>query len=196
MIVEFVEQRCLYIGGVLMEIRPVEKEEYSFIEDFVYEIFKNTAYSNGLAEKALVREIREKHYYIPQLDLVVEEEGVIIGHFILSKLPISNRYENEILMLSPVSVAINKQRQGVGKYMLQEGIKLAAKMGFKGIIVEGDDRYYQRFGFRTSTELGIYASKKNLPPSVKNLMAMELCENGMENISGEVDYSIYNALTH
>jgi putative acetyltransferase len=115
---------------------------------------------------------------------------VIIGHFILSKLPISNRYENEILMLSPVSVAINKQRQGVGKYMLQEGIKLAAKMGFKGIIVEGDDRYYQRFGFRTSTELGIYASKKNLPPSVKNLMAMELCENGMENISGEVDYSI------
>ncbi|WP_144526968.1 N-acetyltransferase [Peribacillus simplex] len=179
-----------------MEIRPVEKEEYSFIEDFVYEIFKNTAYSNGLAEKALVREIREKHYYIPQLELVVEEEGVIIGHFILSKLPISDRYENEMLMLSPVSVAINKQRQGVGKYMLQEGIKLAAKMGFKGIIVEGDDRYYQRCGFRTSTEFGIYASKKNLPPSVENLMAMELCENGMENISGEVDYSIYNALTH
>lgn len=179
-----------------MEIRPVKKEEYSFIEDFVYEIFKNTTYSNGLTEKALVREIREKHYYIPQLDLVVEEEGVMIGHFIMSKLPISNRFENEILMLSPVSVAINKQRQGIGKYMLQEGIKLAAKMGFKGIIVEGDDRYYQRFGFRTSTEFGIYASKKNLPPSVKNLMAMELCENGMENISGEVDYSIYNALTH
>ncbi|WP_352927014.1 hypothetical protein [Peribacillus simplex] len=64
----------------------------------IYEIFKNTAYSNGLAEKALVREIREKLYYIPQLDLVVEKEGVIIGHFILSKLPISNRYENEMLM--------------------------------------------------------------------------------------------------
>jgi predicted N-acetyltransferase YhbS len=179
-----------------MELRPVEKEEYSFIEDFVYEIFKNTAYSNGLAEKALVREIREKPYYIPEFDVVVEEEGVIIGHFILSKLPISDRYENEILMLSPVSVAINKQGQGVGTYMLEEGIKLAAKMGFKGIIVEGDDRYYQRFGFRTSTELGIYASKKNPPPSVENLMAIELCENGMKNISGEVDYSIYNALTH
>jgi hypothetical protein len=25
---------------------------------------------------------------------------------------------------------------------------------------------------------------------------MELCENGMETISGEVDYSIYKALTH
>lgn len=179
-----------------MEIRGVRKEEYSFIEDFVYEVFKNTNYSNGLAEKALVKEIREKHYYIPQLDLVVEEEGMIIGHFILSKLPISNRHENEILMLSPVSVAINKQRQGVGKYMLQEGIKLASKMGYKGIIVEGDYRYYQRFGFRTSTDFGIYASEKNLPPFAEYLMALELGENAMKNISGEVDYSIYNTLTH
>ncbi|KON89966.1 GNAT family acetyltransferase [Sporosarcina globispora] len=179
-----------------MKMRLVNKEEYRFIEEFVYEIFQNTNYSDGSAEKALVREIRKKHYYIPELDLIVEKEGAIIGHFILSKLPISNKFENEILMLSPVSVAINHQRQGVGKYMLQEGIKLAAKMGYKGIIVEGDNRYYQRFGFRTSTEFGIYASKKNLPPSEENMMAMELCENGLSNISGEVDYSIYNALRH
>ncbi len=97
-------------------------------------------------------------------------------------------------MLSPVTVAMNKQRQGVGTFMLQKGITLAAEMGFKGIIVEGDPRYYQRFGFRTSTEFGIYASEKNLPPSVENLMAMELCENGLENITGEVDYSVYDAL--
>jgi predicted N-acetyltransferase YhbS len=184
------------IGGVVVEVRVVKKEEYSFIDDFVYEIFRHTNYSNGVAEKALVREIREKHFYIPELDLVVEEEGGIIGHFILSKFPISNKFENEILMLSPVSVAINKQRQGIGKYMLQEGIKLATKMGYKGIIVEGDYQYYQHFGFRTSTEFSIYASMKNLPPSVENLMAMELCENGMANISGEVDYSIYNSLLH
>lgn len=179
-----------------MKIRAVKKGELNLIEDFVYEVFKNTKYLDGVAEIALVREIREKQYYIPQLDLVVEEEGEIIGHFILSKLPINNKYENEILMLSPVSVAINKQRQGIGKYMLHEGIKLATKMGYKGIVVEGDYRYYRRFGFTTSTDLGIYASKKNLPPSDEYLMAMELCENGMENISGEVDYSIYNALTH
>ena len=177
-----------------MNIRTVNKEEYRFIEDFIYEIFSTTSYTDGVLEKALVREIRENHYYIPQLDLVVEEEGRIIGHCILSKLPISHRHENEILMLSPVSVAMNKQRQGVGTFMLQKGIKLAAEMGYKGIIVEGDPRYYQRFGFRTSTAFGIYASEKNLPPSVENLMAMELCEHGLENISGEVDYSIYDAL--
>ncbi|PFA69210.1 GNAT family N-acetyltransferase [Bacillus sp. AFS015802] len=178
-----------------MKLRPVKKEEHRFTEEFVREIFKHTAYSDGLLEKALVREIREKHYYIPQLDLVVEDDGMIIGHFMLSKLPISHKHENEVLMLSPVSVAIHQQRQGVGKYMLPKGIKLAAGMGFKGVIVEGDHRYYQRFGFRTSTEFGIHASKKNLPPSPENLMALELCEDGLEHISGEVDYSIYQALT-
>jgi predicted N-acetyltransferase YhbS len=177
-------------------VRAVKQEEYRFIEDFVYEIFKNTSYSDGVVEKSLVREIREKQYYIPQLDLVAEENGEIIGHFILSKLPISNKYENEILMLSPVSVAIKKQRQGVGKFMLQEGIKLASERGYKGIIVEGDYRYYRRFGFRTSTEFGIYASQKNLPPSKDNLMAMELCKDGLKNICGEVDYTIYHSLTH
>lgn len=177
-----------------MKVRLVDKEEYSFIEDFVYEVFKESDFSDGVGEKALVREIREKRFYIPQLDLVVEEDGVVLGHFILSKFPISNKYENKILMLSPVSVAISHQRQGVGKFMLEEGIKLAAEIGYKGIIVEGDYRYYQRFGFRTSNEFGIYASKKNLPPSEEYLMAMELSENGLENISGEVDYSMYDAL--
>ncbi|WGG44592.1 N-acetyltransferase [Rossellomorea sp. DA94] len=179
-----------------MKIRPVKKEEYRFIEDFVYEIFRNTTFSDGVIEKALVREIREKAYYIPQLDLIVEEEGKIIGHFILSKLPISHKNEQEILMLSPVSVAMNKQQQGVGTFMLEEGITLAAEMGFKGIIVEGAPRYYHRFGFMTSTAFGVYASEKNLPPSEENLMAMELSEKGLENISGEVDYSIYRALRH
>lgn len=179
-----------------MKIRAVKKEEYRYIEDFVFEIFRNTTFSDGVIEKALVREIREKPYYIPQLDLVVEEDGRIIGHFILSKLPISHGHEHEILMLSPVSVAMNKQQRGVGTFMLEEGITLATEMGFKGMIVEGDPRYYHRFGFKTSTEFGIYASEKNLPPSEENLMALELCKNGLEDISGEVDYSIYPALRH
>ncbi|MFY0760614.1 N-acetyltransferase [Metabacillus dongyingensis] len=179
-----------------MKIRVVKKQEFVYTENFVCEVFKNTGYTDGAAEKAWLKKIREKQYYIPDLDLVVEEEGEINGHFVLSKLPISNKYENEVLMLSPVSVAINKQRQGVGKYMLQEGIKLAANLGFKGIVVEGDYRYYRRFGFRTSTEFGICASKNNLPPSEEYLMAVELSENGLENISGEVDYSMYNALKH
>jgi predicted N-acetyltransferase YhbS len=177
-----------------MKIRAVRKEEYDFTEIFVADVFKNTGYTDGEYEKTWLKKIRENQYYIPNLDLVVEEDGEIIGHFVLSKFPISEKYENEVLMLSPVSVAINKQKQSVGKNMILEGIKLATNLGFKGIVVEGDFRYYRRFGFKTSTEFGIYASKKNLPPSEEYLMVLELYENGMQTISGEVDYSMYNEL--
>lgn len=43
-----------------------------------------------------------------------------------------------MLMFSPVSVAIHKQRKGAGIDSLQEWIRLAAKIPYRGIIVEGD----------------------------------------------------------
>lgn len=178
-----------------MNIRIVKKDEYAYIEKFVYEIFKNTAYSDGILERELVREIRESQYYIPELDLVAEEDGKILGHFIISQFPISNQYQNEMLILSPVTVAIEKQRHGIGMQMLKEGIEQARGMGYKGMIVEGNPAFYSKLGFITSTKFAIYASEKNLPPSEECLMAMELCDDGLKNISGEVDYSMYNALT-
>ena len=73
-----------------MIIRKVKEEEKVFIEDFVLEIFRDsTPYSDGVLEKALVREIREGKYYIPEFDLVAEEDGKIVGHYMMSKFPIS-----------------------------------------------------------------------------------------------------------
>lgn len=178
-----------------MIIRPIKKEEMSWSLDFVYEVFKATNYTDGHLERRLVEEIRQEAYYIPELDMVAEEDGHMIGHFILSKFPINGQHVNEMLLLSPVSVAIDKQRQGIGLEMLKQGLERAKAMGYKGVIVEGNPKFYGHLGFRTSTEFGIYASEKNLPPKEEYLMAMPLCENGLEQIKGEVDYSIYKTLT-
>ena len=179
----------------MIKVRKVKNEEFIYIEEFVYKIFKNTDYTDGILERELGRDIRKSQYYIPELDLLAEKDGEIAGHFIMSKFPISNQHQNEILVLAPVCVAIERQRQGIGLQMLHEGIKLARKIGYKGIIVEGNPEFYNKLGFVTSTEFGIYASEKNLPASEEYLMAMELCKDGLKNISGKVDYSIYNSLT-
>jgi hypothetical protein len=42
----------------------------------------------------------------------------------------------------------------------------------------------------------VYMHPRKIPPSKENLMAMELCKDGLKNISGEVDYTIYHSLTH
>ena len=69
------------------------------------------------------------------------------------------------------------------------------EMGYKGVVVEGNPKFYKHLGFRTSAEFGIYASEKNLPPKQEYLMAMPLDSTGLEEIKGEVDYSIYKTLT-
>lgn len=61
-----------------MKVRKVKKEEYVYTEEFVYEIFRNIDYSDGILERGLVREIGENQYYIPELDLVAEEDRKIL----------------------------------------------------------------------------------------------------------------------
>lgn len=162
----------------------------------MFDVFKETSYSNGQIEKKLVREIRSSKYYVPILDFVVEEKSTVIANCILSMFPLSGQHKDKLLLLSPVSVLTDFQKQGVGKMMITKAIGMATVMGFKGIIVEGDPNYYHSFGFNTSTEFGIYASSKNRPPSPDNLMALELSKSSLKNISGEVDYSIYKALSY
>lgn len=67
-------------------------------------------------------------------------------------------------------------------------------MDYKGMIVEGNPAFYSPLGFIASAKFVISALGKN--PIIRGMYnAMELCECGLKNILGEVDYSMYSALT-
>lgn len=59
-------------------------------------------------------------------------------------------------MLAPVSVHADYFRQGIGAAMLQMGIEKVKEFGYKGITVEGNYNFYNRVGFRTSSEYNIF----------------------------------------
>ncbi|GAA0362695.1 hypothetical protein GCM10008932_14020 [Alkalibacterium iburiense] len=148
-----------------MKLRQTDTREYNLTEELVFDVFSQTSFSEGKIEKKLVKEIRSSEYYIPKLDFVVEKKNTLIAHCMLSRFPLNQKHTNELLLLAPVCVSPDYQQQGVGKMMVTKAIGIATVMGFKGVIVEGDPNYYHRFGFKTSTEFGIYASSKILPPS-------------------------------
>jgi predicted N-acetyltransferase YhbS len=176
-----------------MKMREEKKEDFEYIAGFVENVFKGTDYTDGVLERAVVAEIREGKYYVPKLSLVVEDNnGEIIGHFMLSRFPIGGRFEDKLLLLAPVSVAIEYQRQGIGTAMLEHGIVLAKEMGYGGIIVEGNPKFYNRFGFRRSDTFNILAPEGTSP---EYLMAMELYEGGLIDVEGQVSYSMYKSLT-
>jgi hypothetical protein len=41
----------------MIKVRKLKKEEFIYIEEFVYKIFKNTDYTDGILERELVEKL-------------------------------------------------------------------------------------------------------------------------------------------
>ena len=149
----------------------------------------------GKLVRRLVQEIRSKKYYIPELDLVmVNEKDEVIGYAMFSRFHIEGKYEDKLLMLTPVGVKTELQREHISKEMLEYGFEIAKKLGFKAILVEGNPKNYRNRGFLSSYQFGIEAGPKISLPHPDCLMVKELEEGALAQMQGLVDYSFYESL--
>ena len=149
----------------------------------------------GRLVRALVEEIRSKEYYLPELELLMLEDGEVIGYVMFSRFHIEGKYEDRLVLLSPAAVKTSCQRQGISRELIEYGLKKAAEMGFTAAMVEGHPANYRARGFQTSANFGIVAGPNIHLPHVDCLMVAELIPGGLEGMQGEVDYSIYNTLS-
>lgn len=150
----------------------------------------------GRLVRRLVEEIRSKKYYVPALELIMTDENdSVIGYAMFSRFPIEGRYENELLLLSPVAVKTELQRQHISKDLLEYGFQKALKLGFQAVLVEGDPKNYSPRGFQPSYQFGIEAGPAVKLPHPDCLMVKELQEGALDHMNGLVDYSFYEALT-
>ena len=181
-------------------IRPETHRDYKDIVSLVLRSFKEgTDYSDGTDIVALIEEIRDSEYYVPELAFVAELDGEIVGHFLFSRFPLSKTPEGghggakdtDIVMLAPVSVHAAHLRQGIGSAMIKLGIEKVKEMGFAGIMVEGNFRFYNTVGFVTSSEYGIYPVSGYPMTEPRCQMCMELSAGSMQSRGGYVVYDMY-----
>ncbi len=181
-------------------IRPEEHKDYKSIVSLILRSFKEgTNYSDGTDIVALVEEIRNSEYYIPEISFVAEFEGEIVGHFLFSRFPLSKTPEGghggandtDIVMLAPVCVHADRLRQGIGSAMIRLGIEKVKEMGFSGIIVEGNYRFYNTVGFRMSSEFGIYPVSGYPMTEPRCQMCMETYHGSLKDKGGYVVYDMY-----
>ena len=165
--------------------------------DFVERVF--TEYQDaaeGRAVRRLVEEIRAKKYYLPELELMMtDENGEIIGYAMFSRFHIEGRYEDELLLLSPVAVKTALQRQHISKELLEYGMEKARGLGYKAALVEGNPRNYHARGFETAANHGILPGPNIHLPHIDCLMVAELVPGALEHIHGTVDYGFYECLS-
>ncbi len=77
------------------------------------------------------------------LSYVAEDDGEIVGHIALSRL----KSPKDALALAPVSVAPDRQGEGIGGALIHHSIEEARRSGDALIFVLGEPAYYTRFGF-------------------------------------------------
>ncbi len=165
--------------------------------DLVEEVFTEHAdAAEGKLVRGLVEEIRAKRYYLPELELVmVDETDCVIGYAMFSRFAIEGKYENQLLLLSPVAVKTELQRQHISKNLLEYGFKAAKKMGFEAVLVEGDPRNYRSRGFLPSCQFGITPCQDIHLPHPDCMMVKELKKGALDEMSGVVSYAFYESLT-
>ena len=177
-------------------ITPMKPEYLLPSLELVEQVF--TEHENadeGRLVRALVEEIRSKEYYLPELELLMLEDGEVIGYVMFSRFHIEGKYEDRLVILTPAAVKTSCQRQGISRELIEYGLKKAAEMGFTAAMVEGNPANYRARGFQTSANFGIVAGPNIHLPHVDCLMVAELIPGGLEGMQGEVDYSIYNTLS-
>ena len=177
-------------------IKAVTKERYIESMEFAFKVFCDSEGEEGaLVVRNLIAEIRAGKYYVPALDLImVDERDEIIGHVMFSRFHIEGKYDRELLILTPVSVKTELQRQHISKDLIEYGIAKAREMGYKLCMVEGNPQNYRSRGFQISANFGIYADESVGLPAPECLMIMELVPGALEGVHGYVNYGMYEAL--
>lgn len=168
-----------------MNIRPENKTDYQAIYDLVLTAFKTAKVSSG-DEQNFVGRLRESEAYIPELALVAEEEGRLIGHIMLTRTNIATeRGSFFLLLLAPLSVVLDRRGQGVGGGLIETACARARALGHRAVILVGDPAYYRRFGFSPAAAFGIENTNGIPHPFV---MARELTPDALSGMKGSITF--------
>ncbi len=152
----------------------------------------NLSAFEGEAEAQLVGNLRNSAGFIPDLSLVAELNGRIVGHVVLSKVKLkTGKGEAEILALGPMSVVPSQSHRGIGSELIDAAVARAKPLCYTAIVVAGHPEYYERFGFKPAADWGVSC---NLSIPGEALTAMELVDGALA-AGGEVQYpDIFRAL--
>jgi len=86
------------------------------------------------------------------LELVAVEDQAIVGHVLAAWGDLGGQ---AVVAVAPLAVLSSRQRQGVGSALMNELVRRAEAAALPLIVLLGDPRYYQRFGFEPSGSLDI-----------------------------------------
>lgn len=131
-------------------------------------------------EKTVYR-LREAAEPVPELCFVVEEEGELAAT--LRFWPVSLPDGRQALLLGPLAVRPELAGRGIGRALVRHGLVQAREQGWPAVLVVGDPKYYQPFGFTREA-----AAKLRLPGPVdyQRFQGLALEHGALDDVRGTI----------
>ena len=166
---------------LVMIIRPETPSDIPAIYTVNQQVFDDRT-----AEPGLVDAVRQSDGFLPELSLVAEQDGQIVGHILFSCIHIETLQGNiPALALAPMAVLPERQKQGIGSALVRHGLEECKRLGHAMVIVLGHPGYYPRFGFSALMAKQLECPYGNCGDA---WMAMELTPGALEGVQGKVVY--------
>lgn len=167
-------------------IRSEEKGEYRKVENMVRESFWNV-YRPGCMEHYVLHQLRKDAAFVPELDLVMEQNGELIGQnmFMRAWIAADDGREIPIMTMGPICIAPQWKRKGYGKILLDYSLEKAKELGYRALCFEGNIDFYGKSGFREAREFGIRYHGLPEGEDASFFLCKELIPGYLEEITGE-----------
>lgn len=151
----------------MLNIRRETPEDYPAVEALTRRAFYNL-YVPGCMEHYLVHIMRDHQDFVPELGLVLELDGQVIGAILYTRARLVDEAGNEkaILTFGPVCVAPEHQRRGYGRRLMERSFQEAAAMGFDVIVVFGSPSNYVSRGFQSCKKHSIRTEDGRYPAAM------------------------------
>ena len=167
-------------------IRRETENDRSAVEALIREAFWNV-YRPGCYEHYVIHRLRDDPAFVPELDLVMEKDGVLIGQnmFMRAVIRADDGREIPIMTMGPICVDPAIKRQGYGKLLLERSLELAAGLGCGALCFEGNIRFYGTCGFTYASTFGIRYHGLQEGEDASFFLCRELKEGYLDGVRGE-----------
>ena len=130
--------------------------DYRAIENLTREAFWNV-YKPGCNEHFILHNFRARSDFVPELDIIMEENGILVGHvmFVRSEIKLNNGEILPIMPFGPISIAPDFKRKGYGTILLRHAMEKAKKMGCGALAITGNIDFYGKSGFVVAKTRGV-----------------------------------------
>jgi len=138
-------------------------------------------------EAKLVRDLLGDPSARPTLSLLAFIDDKAVGHILFTSANLdTSHHKASIVILAPLAIVPDVQRQGIGGKLIERGLQLLSESGVDLIFVLGHPEYYPRHGFKPAGQLGLEAPYPIPDEHADAWMVQALQPDLLGSLSGKV----------